>query len=477
MQQVAQTHPARQGLRLERRIFMEYAVLLYVIIVIALGILGYRKNADVSELNIGQGNISWISTSFSVAATWIWAPALFVASQRAYIDGILGLFWFFVPNILCLIFFAFLAEKSRKYGTVETISGLMEKLYNSKRVFWVYNTELAILAICSTAVQLLAGGIALSYITGYPFLTITILLALVALTYSLMGGIRASISTDVVQMILMIVAVVVALIYLLPVNDIAFNGIKNRSMNFISMDNINIFFAYGLTTTIGLLSGPIGDQTFWQRAFAVNPRNIRKMFIASAFIFGVIPLGMGIIGGMATSGGFVAKDTSIVGLEFIIAKTSIVIQILFVLCIVSGLSSTIDSNLCAISSLVTNMHKKLHTVFWGRVSMCLLTILGIAIANIPGISIFYLFLFYGVLRSTVAIPTALTMIKGPVFSESGIFYGIVSALCIGIPIYLIGALLNISFMTISGTILAVLLPLAFMRKVGANAKLSGQKVR
>lgn len=201
------------------------------------------------------------------------------------------------------------------------------------------------------------------------------------------------------------------------------------------------------------------------------------MFIASAFIFGVIPLGMGIIGGMATSGGFVAKDTSIVGLEFIIAKTSIVIQILFVLCIVSGLSSTIDSNLCAISSLVTNMHKKLHTVFWGRVSMCLLTILGIAIANIPGISIFYLFLFYGVLRSTVAIPTALTMIKGPVFSESGIFYGIVSALCIGIPIYLIGALLNISFMTISGTILAVLLPLAFMRKVGANAKLSGQKVR
>ena len=69
------------------------------------------------------------------------------------------------------------------------------------------------------------------------------------------------------------------------------------------------------------------------------------------------------------------------------------------------------------------------------------------------------------------------MIKGPVFSESGIFYGIVSALCIGIPIYLIGALLNISFMTISGTILAVLLPLAFMRKVGANAKLSGQKVR
>lgn len=443
---------------------MEYAILSYVVVVMGLGVLGYRKNADVAELNIGGGNISWLPTSFSIAATWIWAPALFVASERSYVDGLLGLSWFFIPNILCLMFFAFLAEKARKYGTVETISQLMSKLYKSKRVFWAYNVELTILTTCSTAVQLLAGGIAISYLTGYPFFGITVALASVALAYSLLGGIRASISTDVFQMVLMIGAVVVALIYLLPTNEIALQGIKARSTSFASADNWKLFLAYGLTTTIGLLSGPIGDQTFWQRAFSVDPKNIRKMFFVSAFIFGIIPLGMGLIGGMAVASGFVAKNASIVGLEFIIAKTSTIIQVLFVLCIISGLSSTIDSNLCAISSLVTNMHERLHSVFWGRLAMCFLTVGGIAIANIPGMSIFYLFLFYGVLRSTVAIPTALTMIKGPVFSESGIFFGIVAALGVGLPVYLAGALMKISFMAITGTVLAVMLPLAFMWK-------------
>lgn len=443
---------------------MEYAILSYVVVVMGLGVLGYMKNADVAELNIGGGNISWLPTSFSIAATWIWAPALFVASERSYVDGLLGLSWFFIPNILCLMFFAFLAEKARKYGTVETISQLMSKLYKSKRVFWAYNVELTILTTCSTAVQLLAGGIAISYLTGYPFFGITVALASVALAYSLLGGIRASISTDVFQMVLMIGAVVVALIYLLPTNEIALQGIKARSTSFASADNWKLFLAYGLTTTIGLLSGPIGDQTFWQRAFSVDPKNIRKMFFVSAFIFGIIPLGMGLIGGMAVASGFVAKNASIVGLEFIIAKTSTIIQVLFVLCIISGLSSTIDSNLCAISSLVTNMHERLHSVFWGRLAMCFLTVGGIAIANIPGMSIFYLFLFYGVLRSTVAIPTALTMIKGPVFSESGIFFGIVAALGVGLPVYLAGALMKISFMAITGTVLAVMLPLAFMWK-------------
>lgn len=441
-------------------------IAIYSILVIFIGILGYQRNSTVSELNTASGQLNWVDTGFSIAATWVWAPALFVASERMYVDGILGFAWFFIPNVLCLMLFAHLAKQATKinvYGA-ETLSGLMGSLYKSNRVKYIYDIEMLILLVCSTAIQLLAGGVAISHLTGYSFFFVTVFLALVALSYSMLSGIRASVSTDVFQMILMIFAVLVAVAFLLPNKIFALSGINSRSISFFSKDNFLIFISYGLTTTFGLLSGPIGDQTFWQRAFSMNRENVSRSFILGAIVFALIPLGMGILGGMASGEGFLAVNNSIVGLEYIMQNTPAFIKALFVLCIIAGLSSTIDSNLCAVSSIITNTHPKLHTVFFGRVAMSVLTLIGITVANVPGMNIFLLFLFYGVLRSTVAIPTAFTMIKGAVFSEKLVFYGILSGMLVGIPIYTTGALAKNGVLTLLGTLLAVFMPLIFIEK-------------
>src|SRR5947207_4837744 len=62
---------------------------------------------------VASRNVGWILGGFSIAASWIWAPALFVSVQMAYLKGLPGIFWFTLPNILSLTIFAVLAPRIR----------------------------------------------------------------------------------------------------------------------------------------------------------------------------------------------------------------------------------------------------------------------------------------------------------------------------------------------------------------------------
>ena len=59
------------------------------------------------ELNTFQG-------SMSVAAAWLWAPGLFISTQQAYVNGLVGHFWFCLGNFLTLGFFAYFAHRLRQ---------------------------------------------------------------------------------------------------------------------------------------------------------------------------------------------------------------------------------------------------------------------------------------------------------------------------------------------------------------------------
>lgn len=86
-----------------------------------------------------------------------------------------------------------------KYPQGITLSGYMSNVY-SKKVQGAYSFQLGALSILSTAVQLLAGGKMLSALTGIPFWCVTIILAAIAFSYSCFSGLKASVTTDVVQL-------------------------------------------------------------------------------------------------------------------------------------------------------------------------------------------------------------------------------------------------------------------------------------
>jgi len=435
-------------------------LIIYAAIMLAATFTFTKKGENVEQFCVGDRKGNWFVSALSIAATWIWAPALFTSAEKAYTSGLAGLFWFLVPNVLCLIIFIPFAKRIRKEMPKGiTLSGYMHDKYKSKSVRNMYLFQLGALSILSTGVQLLAGSKLLSMITGVPFWCMTIIMAVIAYSYSQFSGIKASITTDALQMVFMLVTAVGFAFFCLNNGGITAltNGIGGFSGEFgslFSANGLEVFLGFGLPTAIGLLSGPFGDQCFWQRAFCTEEKHIGKSFFVGALLFGIVPLCMGILGFIAAGNGFVVQDLSVLNFEIIMEYLPAWCIIPFLFMIVSGLLSTIDSNLCAVSSLTTDLKTK-DSMKSAKGSMILLLILGCLVANIPGLTVTHLFLFYGTLRAATLLPTMFTL-KGVQLKSGAVVKGIVAALIIGLPIFAYGNILNISVYKTMGSLLTVL---------------------
>lgn len=444
---------------------MNYTILVLVIytaLMLSATVLMTKKETNIERFCVGNRNTGWVISALSIAATWIWAPALFTSTENAYTKGFAGLFWFLVPNVLCLILFIPFAKRIRaEMPEGITLSGYMKQKYKSEPVKRVYLFQLGALSVLSTGVQLLAGSKILSMLTGIPFFAMTVIMAVIAYSYSQFSGIKASMLTDAIQMIFMLVASVGFVMFGLKNGGgmemllSGMGGIAGDGCSLFSKKGLEIFLGFGLPTTVGLISGPFGDQCFWQRAFSVKKERIGRAFGVGAILFGIVPLSMGILGFVGAGMGYIANDTGVINFELIstLFPTWAVIPFLFM--IVSGLLSTIDSNLCAISSLTTDIFKE-KTLGKTKTTMVLLLLLGIAVANIPGLTVTHLFLFYGTLRAATLLPTILTL-KGVMLKPHGIVIGVVAALTVGLPIFAYGTILGSGPYKTIGSLATVLL--------------------
>ena len=174
-----------------------------------------------------------------------------------------------------------------------------------------------------------------------------------------------------------------------------------------------------------------------------------------ALIFALVPICLGGIGFVAAGLGFIANDAGMVNFEFIKSMLPAWVLIPFLFMILSGLLSTVDSNLCSAASLTTDLAYK-NNLKVSKLTMAVLLIIAIAIANIPRLTVTHLFLFYGTLRASTLLPTVMTL-AGKKLSKNGVYYGILSSLLIGLPVFAYGSLFNIAVYKTAGSLLTVLL--------------------
>ena len=103
----------------------------FAITMIGLVWLATRPHRDQDEHFLAGRSVSTLRGAFSIAVSWIWAPAVFICSQQSYQQGMAGIFWFTFPNILCFFTFAPLALRLRR---------LMPQGYSMPDFVWVrYN--------------------------------------------------------------------------------------------------------------------------------------------------------------------------------------------------------------------------------------------------------------------------------------------------------------------------------------------------
>lgn len=419
--------------------------------------------------------------AISIASSWIWAPALFLSSQKAYQDGLVGFFWFLFPNVLTLVLFSFFASKLRQllpFGY--TITSYMRERYGRK-VYQLYLLQNFGLLTACLAVQMVGGAKILSLVSPFSFHQIVVGLSLLSLSYSIIFGLRASVLTDVFKILILIILLVTGVPSIIsaaggwPTLFRGLSGASGVGLHFFSKESLNIFLTFGLPTSIGLLSGPFGDQAFYQRTFAILKNNVRNAFLIGAIVFAVVPISFSILGFLVAGNKIVISDPGLV--NYLAVQTFLPSWTwpLFALVVALVLLSAMDTHMAALGSIaghdflkqknpgdITSLDEDKKSRQLSRYSILGGTLVAMSVASIPNMQILYLFLFYGTFRSSTFLPTVLSVLSKNKWTCSSVFWGILSALCVGLPTFIYGTLNNIIWCILIGSLSTVLIPALIM---------------
>jgi urea-proton symporter len=451
---------------------------------------------------VASRHISWKLGAPSIAASWIWAPALFVSVQFAYEMGLPGLAWFLFPNMLALGLFGILAPKIRKLlPEGYTLPQWIKYRLNDERAHQIYLFPFFFYQLMAVTVQLFAGGNLVSLLTGIPLESSMVILAGIGLSYAIISGLRASIITDFIQ----IAAIVIGLVVVIPWIITATGGFETIANGLGGLaGNTNVFdpgvaFSFGIVTAIGLIAGALSDQQYWQRSFAIKKNDLVKSFVLGALLFGLVPLALSALGFIAASPGIEVTlpagiDVSLIGVATVAQFLPPIALLLFVIMLLAGLSSTLDSGLCAGSTLYAIDWKKQSprensvlekiragvslttqdmeikesldrkTVRAGRFAMLGFTatglIVSLAVINIEGLGLQHLFWIFNTIAAAVVVPTVLSLYWNRL-SAKGVVWGTSISFVVGIPIFVYGNILNDPLITVGASLFIVAVSTGF----------------
>jgi Na+/proline symporter len=404
---------------------------------------------------VARRELNGLQGAMSTGAAWMWAPGMFIAAQQAYMNGLVGLFWFCIGNFLSLIFFSWFAKRLRdKKPDGFTISGYLKEKF-SKRVQGLFIVELSLLAMCSFAINVLAGSKSVEVLTGMNYHWVSVILAAIALTYAVRGGLKASVVTEMFKLSVL----VLGLLFLVPwavnsgggwsVVSTGLGGVTGNGASIFGTEfALGVFMGFGFMTALGHMGAPWGDNAFYQRAFAIKKDRVMPAFIGGAFIFIITPLLTGMLGFLAAGMGYdVPKE--LLGYTNILTVGSLLpawAAILYLFMLFAGLVSVLDSQLSSMSNIwghdVKNIVKSEvdddASIKFGRFGMLFLILAGLAIANWPGMTLQTIFLFFGILRATVWFPVMFSLLREDSVSERGMFWGVLIAYAVGFTTYVYG---------------------------------------
>jgi len=414
---------------------------------------GYDTNKESflvarRELNTFQG-------SLSVAAAWLWAPGLFISAQQAYVNGLVGLFWFCLGNFFTLGAFAYFAKRIRKLKPDGfTFSGYLKEKFSS-RVQALFVVEMMLLAVCAFAINLIAGSKTVESLTGLDSGIVSLLMVLIAILYSFRTGLKATVVTEIIKIIVVWTGAVVLVPWVI-LNaggwDTVVAGLGGRSG--LGADIFGtpfawgVFSGFGAAAFLGHMGGPWGDNSFYQRAFSIKEGSIIPSFVIAGFVFIVVPIMMGLLGFVAAGSGMEIENVDVTNALVIAEFLPAGATVFFMFMVFAGLVSILDSQFASVANMTGHdIYNKFKVgifgadeIQWARYGMVALAVLALIVANVPGMTLMYLFLFFAVLRASVWLPSMISFLKPDLITEKGMFWGILVCATAGEILFVSGKL-------------------------------------
>ena len=374
-------------------------VILISLIFVFLGFYNSKKYQDLNNYLTANRNIGLFSLTTSLTASALGAWILFGPASAASWGGIGAIIGYSLGTAFPMFFLIYLGKKIRKeLPRGSSLIEFMRKKFR-KSLFKLILLMIIFYMFIFLCAEVTAVAILINYISGTELWITALIVLMSTLAYTLYGGLRASIFTDNIQMIVIGALLLISLVYINSSigSEFSFEFIYEKNPQLLSLSYVPGYTA-GLTFFIAVAATNLFHQGNWQRVYAAkNFETLKKSLIISFFIIIPIVFYMGFAGMVAFS-----IDPTIrpdLGFFTLLLKEQTELFSLFV--IVLGLAltiSTVDTLINAISSLIVvdgkaviNLNKKTNYLNLSKKIILFLSFISFIVAS-KGFDILYLFL-------------------------------------------------------------------------------------
>ena len=402
------------------------AIIVYMAGMILIGFLVKDKNKTSSDYFLGGRSLGPLVTAMSAEASDMSGWLLMGLPGLALMTGIAEAFWTALGLAIgTYLNWLFVAKRLRTY--TEKIDAFTIPEYFSKRfggskaLTCIAAIIIVVFFVPYTASGFASCGKLFSTLFGMNYMTAMIISAIVIIIYCTLGGFLAASTTDFVQSIVMTIALVVV---------VGFGAVKSGGFSAV-IDNVSgldgfldVFKGFDVasesTSSYGAL--PVASTLAWGlgyfgmphillRFMGIENKEKLKLSRRVASIWVVISMGIavviGVVGYSLMKGGIVqayadssASETIIVDIAKVIAKYGAIpafVGGIILAGILASTMSTADSQLLAAASsisqnlLVETFGIKISNkaqLWLARISVVIISILGIFLARDPSSSVF-----------------------------------------------------------------------------------------
>ena len=374
-------------------------VIIISLIFAVLGIYHSKKFQGISNYLTANRNIELFSLTTSLVASALGAWILFGPVAAATWGGLGAVIGYALGTAFPMIFLIYFGRKIRsEFPKGSSLIEFMRKKFG-KSLFKLILLMTIFYMFIFLCAEVTAVAVLINYLSGTDLWITALIVLLATLTYTLYGGLRASIFTDNIQMIVIgfLLLILILIISSSTGDNFSFALIKEKNPQLLSSSYIPSYTA-GLTFFIAVAATNLFHQGNWQRVYAAKDyQTLKSALIISFFIIVPIVFLMGFIGMVS----FSIDPSARADLGFFTLLLKEQTEMLSLIIIILGLAltiSTVDTLVNAISSLFVvdgkatfNLDKKRDYLKISKYFIVFLSLIAFGIAS-KGFDILYLFL-------------------------------------------------------------------------------------
>ncbi|MBO1531483.1 sodium:solute symporter family protein [Psychrobacter sp. F1192] len=383
-----------------------------------LSLLIKKDKETTSGFMVAGHGVGFGMGAASMTATWIWAASFYAAATSGYKYGVSGPIHYGFWGALMILFIYPFGKRFRELApNGHTLGELINARHGSSSQLILAVSNL-MGSLISLMVNFTAAGALVSVLSPLSFQTGVIVAGVGVLSYTLTSGFRASVFTDFAQLIALMAigAIIIPLILFSMGGPSAMvSGLPNLTLQQQDFFSSEAFFLQGAPYFVAVLAYAIGNQTITQRLFAIKETKIKSTFFTATVGYAGIVIGLGMIGLMALTVGIEPLNGDMNNLIPQMVSTYLhpVFIGLFFILVIGALSSTADSDLSALSTIMMadiygkniakGKVKPKTMILVGRTTMIVATVLGLIFASFK-LDILVMLVFVGALWGAVVFP-------------------------------------------------------------------------